>query len=282
MQKHVDFDSSNKVTIREYPLTKGLYWAHYTNGYDRLRYCNNKFHTLSMYYKGGIETHRTDMNSGFGGPGKFCLMPQDAESRWQLGTPQEFMHLYFDDDYLKKLALEVLDLDPRKVALPEQIFYENQLLEALYNHHMSNAFWSESKLLAAKQLTDTVLVTLLESLSLNHKPLQIKGGLAPKVLAKIIDYISVYFDKKVSLAQLASIAQLSEYHFCRMFKQSTAYTPQAYLTKIRLEHAERLIRQSQLSLAEIALQSGFSSQSHLGKQFKECFGITPAKYRKMV
>lgn len=280
VQKHVDFALSNKVTVRECKLNNGLQWAHYTNEYDRLRYCNESQHTLSMYFRGGIETFRTDANSGFGGPGKFCLLPKGAESCWQLGSSQEFIHLYFDDDYIKQLGTEVLDLDPRKIVLPEQIYCENNSLQALYDYQIQHVNWFGEEPLAIKQLTDTVLVALLQSLKLNSKTGVLKGGLAPKVLSQVIDYIHANFHQKLLLADLAMIAGLSEYHFCRMFKQSTAYTPQAYLTKIRVEYAQRLLKQSSHSLAEIALACGFNNQSHLGKQFKSEFGVTPAKYRK--
>ena len=282
MQKHVDFELSNKVTVRECRLVNGLQWSHYTNGYDRLRYCNKNTHTLSMYFKGGIETCRTDIDSGFGGPGKFCLMPKDSESRWQIGTPQEFVHLYFDDDYIKQLGLEVLDLDPRKVAMPEQIFCENPLLQALYTHHIQQVDWSGEQPMAVKQLTDTILFTLLETLKLKSPGKPLTGGLAPKILGLVLDYIQVNFASKILLADLATIAGLSEFHFCRMFKQSTAFTPQAYLTKVRLEHAQQLLKDRYLTLADIALQCGFNNQSHMGRQFKSQYGVTPAKYRKQM
>ena len=279
-QKHVDFDLSNKITVRECKPRKEIYWAHYTNAYDRLRYCNSRYHTLSMYFKGGFETHRTDIKSSFGGPGKFCLMPKESESRWQLGAAQEFMHLYFDDDYIKQLGLEILDLDPRNVNLPEQIFCENPLLQALFNHQMQHVNWFDVDDMSMQQLTDTVLVKLLEGLKLGAKGQALKGGLAPKVLSRVIDYIQTNFSNKITLSELATIAGQSDYHFCRMFKQSMAFTPQGYLTKVRCEHAKYLLKNTDFPLSEIALLCGFNNQSHLGRHFKAMFGITPAKFKK--
>jgi len=86
--------SSSKICLRQTSLTDALSWAHYQNENDHIYYVNDKQHTLSLYMSGGYDTHRTDVSSSYGAPGKFCLMPKDSESHWQLGQTQQFMHLY--------------------------------------------------------------------------------------------------------------------------------------------------------------------------------------------
>ncbi|NQZ93779.1 MAG: helix-turn-helix transcriptional regulator [Moritella sp.] len=274
--------STSKICLRQTSLTDALSWAHYQNEHDRLYYVNNKQHTLSLYMSGGYETHRTDVNSGFGAPGKFCLMPKDSESHWQLGQTQQFMHLYFSDDYLKQLALKVFDIDPRMLQLPELTFTNDAATEALFRHCMATSDWqSGDDHLAMEQVTNTILVSMLQNMGITKLTTAVKGGLSPKVAALVCDYMQANFHRQVYLAELADLAQLSEYHFCRMFKQSMAQTPQAYLLAVRIEQVKLRVCNGQVSMADIALQCGFANQSHMGRYFKKLVGISPRQYRNL-
>ncbi|WP_019614880.1 helix-turn-helix transcriptional regulator [Psychromonas ossibalaenae] len=278
--KDISFEQSSKVCFRQKSLNGGLAWAHYQNDHERLFYANDKQHTLSMYLSGGFETHRTDIRSGYGAPGRFCLMPKDSESHWQLGRPQQFMHLYFDDNYLKQLALKTFDIDPRRLSLPELTFAENSGLESMFRHQMVNSDWCDTNNhMLMEQVTNTILVTMLQNLGAAKFTDTVKGGLAPTVLAQVCDYIHTYSHRQIFLAELAAAAQLSEYHFCRMFKENMAQTPQEYITTVRIKQVKLLASTTRLSLADIALQCGFSNQSHMGRCFKKLLGITPKQYR---
>jgi AraC family transcriptional regulator len=275
--------SSSKICLRQMPLTDALSWAHYQNEHERLYYTNENQHTLSLYLSGGYQTHRTDMSSNFGAPGKFCLMPKQAESHWQLGQTQQFMHLYFNDDYLKQLALKVFDIDPRMLQLPELNFTSDPATEALFRHCMATSDWLNSaNHLAMEQVTNTILVSMLQNMGVAKLNSSVKGGLSPKVVSLVCDYMQANFHRQVYLAELAELAQLSEYHFCRMFKESLAQTPQAYLLSVRIEQVKLRINKMnpiQESLSEIALQCGFSNQSHMGRYFKKLVGVSPREYR---
>jgi len=275
--------SASKVCLRQTSLTESLSWAHYQNENERLYYVNDKQHTLSFYMSGGYDTHRTDVRSEFGAPGKFCLMPKDSESHWQLGQTQQFMHLYFTDDYLKQLALKVFAIDPRMLQLPELNFTDDAATEALFRHCMATKDWqSKNEHLALEQTTNTILISMLQNMGITKPLAPIKGGLSPKIVCLVCDYMQAYFQRQIYLAELAELAQLSEYHFCRMFKQSMAQTPQAYLLAIRIEHVKLKLCASRESITDIALQSGFANQSHMGRYFKKSVGISPRQYRKSI
>lgn len=274
--------STSKICLRQTSLTDSLSWAHYQNEHDRLYYVNDKQHTLSLYMSGGYETHRTDVRSGFGAPGKFCLMPKGAESHWQLGQRQQFMHLYFSDDYLKQLALKVFDIDPRMLQLPELTFTEDAPTQALFQHCMATSDWqSTDQHLAMEQVTNTILISMLQNMGGTKLACTVKGGLSPKTINLVRDYMQENFHRQIYLSELAALAQLSEYHFCRMFKQSLAQTPQAYLLAIRIEQVKLRLSCGQLSLAEVSLQCGFANQSHMGRYFKKLVGISPRQYRHL-
>ena len=220
--------STSKICLRQTSLTDSLSWAHYQNENDRLYFVNEKQHTLSMYISGGYETHRTDVKSGLGAPGKFCLMPKGSESHWQIGQKQQFMHLYFSDEHLKQLALKVFDIDPRMLQLPELTFTNDTSTEALFRHYVAKSDWQNNHL-AMEQVTNTILVSMLQNMNIAKFTGPVKGGLSPKTVTLVCDYMQANFHRQIYLAELAELAQLSEYHFCRMFKQSLAQTPVSYL-----------------------------------------------------
>ncbi|MGI2122913.1 helix-turn-helix transcriptional regulator [Shewanella baltica] len=279
--KYTSFDKSAKTCLRKQVITEDLSWAHYQNAGERLYYQNDTQHTLSMYLDGGYETHRTDIKADYGAPSKFCLMPQGCQSHWQLGQPQQFMHLYFSDEHLKKLAVRVFDKDPRQVRLPELTFVDNPRLEALFRHQVAGLNWHTSdNHLMMEQVTDTVLVTLLQSSGFNLSVGPIKGGLAPKVAKAIKEFIYCHSHRQIYLSELAEIAQLSEYHFCRMFKCQFAMTPQEYLLQVRIEKVKQSLSHSTQSLTDIALNNGFANQSHMGRYFKKLSGMSPGEYQK--
>jgi AraC-like DNA-binding protein len=113
-----------------------------------------------------------------------------------------------------------------------------------------------------------------------ERPASLIGGLTPRVLQRICNYIEEHLAENIELAMLANIAGLSKWHFAREFKQSAGTTPHFYLIQRRLERAQQLLAESDLSLTQIALRSGFSDQSHFSRRFRVHFGVPPHSFRR--
>ena len=106
------------------------------------------------------------------------------------------------------------------------------------------------------------------------------GGLTPRSLQRIRNYVEEHLAENIELTVLANIAGLSKWHFARAFKQSVGITPHLYLIHRRLEKAQQLLAETDLSLAQIALRSGFSDQSHFSRRFRILLGVTPTSFRR--
>jgi transcriptional regulator of acetoin/glycerol metabolism/AraC-like DNA-binding protein len=106
-----------------------------------------------------------------------------------------------------------------------------------------------------------------------------QGGLSPCALRRVQEYVEAHFSENTDLATLASIAELSKNHFAREFRRSVGITPHNYLTQKRVERAQHLLAHTNLSLAEISYDVGFSNQSHLTRHFHHLLGVTPGQFR---
>jgi transcriptional regulator GlxA family with amidase domain len=107
-----------------------------------------------------------------------------------------------------------------------------------------------------------------------------KGGLPPWHARRIKGHIEANLGDPILLEDLAAIVQVSVRHFCLAFKQSFGQSPHAYIVRQRIEKAQRLMLQTDDSLARIALDCGLADQAHLSKWFRRLTGVSPAVWRK--
>ena len=110
-------------------------------------------------------------------------------------------------------------------------------------------------------------------------PVLARGGLPPRALRRVRDYVMAHLAESISVEALAAIVGLSRFHFARAFKQSEGVTPHRFLLQCRVRRAQELLAATELPLAQIALAAGFSDQSHCSRRFRELVGLTPSKYR---
>jgi AraC family transcriptional regulator len=106
-----------------------------------------------------------------------------------------------------------------------------------------------------------------------------RGGLAPRRLRMVQDYIEANLSDEITLADLAEIAGLSMTHFCRAFHRSTGLASHQYMIRRRVERAKDLLARGQLPIAQIALAVGFGNQSHMTTHFRRVVGTTPWRFR---
>ncbi len=101
-----------------------------------------------------------------------------------------------------------------------------------------------------------------------------------QLIAKAVEHIHQHFDEPLRLPELAKLAKLSVYQLDQRIRRLFNITPGQYITKVRIEHACQLLRRSENSIVDIALDCGFGDQSAFSRQFKASVGMTPSQYRK--
>jgi AraC family transcriptional regulator len=138
-----------------------------------------------------------------------------------------------------------------------------------------------------RQYADSLAVGLAMQLMRRYSSLKDvhlgHGGMAPHRLRKAISLIDQHLSSeeegRIALRIVARDVGMSYFHFSRAFKQSMGMTPTNYISERRIEFAKELIKETNLPISEIALRSGFSSQSHFTTSFRKLAGITPRAFR---
>jgi AraC family transcriptional regulator len=105
-------------------------------------------------------------------------------------------------------------------------------------------------------------------------------SLGKRELARLTEFIEDHLDRTISLAELAAVVNVSRFHFSRLFKRSTGITAINFVEQCRIRRAQSLISETDLSLSEVALRTGFADQSHFTRRFHRHVGCTPAVFAR--
>ena len=111
-------------------------------------------------------------------------------------------------------------------------------------------------------------------------PTPLRGGLSARKQKLVVEFIDAHLAEKISLARLAKIAELSQYHFARVFKQTFGVPPHRYHMARRMERATYLLLQSTLPVTQIALRVGFRETSSFTRAYRRYAAVTPSECRR--
>jgi AraC family transcriptional regulator len=106
-----------------------------------------------------------------------------------------------------------------------------------------------------------------------------KGGMAPHVLRRVVEFMHANMDKQIGLKDLADCAGLSLSHFSFQFRESTKQSPHQYMLRLRIERSKELLADSRLSVLDVGLEVGFRNQQHFATVFRNSVGVPPSVYR---
>jgi AraC family transcriptional regulator len=217
-------------------------------------------------------------------PGEIAIIPAGVPShwRWHNDRPRETLHIYLHPQFVQKTAARC-DLNHGQLAIEPQLGVRDEQLSYLA---MSLFYELKEENVVGRLYADSVASVMAMQLVRRYSCLRdvriSKGGMAPHKLRRAIEYISDHLEKEdeISLAGVAEEVGMSYYHFSRAFKQSMGLSPINYITRQRMERAKRLLAETELPIAEIALKAGFSSQSHFTTSFRRLAGLTPSSFRR--
>lgn len=215
--------------------------------------------------------------------GDISVTPANIPASYRAEGEDHYFHVGVPTQFLQSVAQSTAELDPDRLELMTEFRVRDPQLEQtlllLRSELHKGGGWVGK--LYVESLANVLAVHLLRQYSTVRPRIALyEGGLGDRKILQISEYIHAHLDQPIKLADLADVAGMSQFHFSRMFKQSMGISPHQYLLQQRVEQAKRLLKGSKLAIAEIALQCGFNSQSHLSKHFREAIGMTPSDYRK--
>ncbi|MBB4211362.1 AraC family transcriptional regulator [Rhodothalassium salexigens DSM 2132] len=153
----------------------------------------------------------------------------------------------------------------------------SQVMLSLWEHGDALPGLSAKYLEHGANLIVARLVMMADDLAQPAKKPQTEAG---GRLDEVIAYIDANPGASLTLEELSRIAQCSPFHLARIFKQRAGQTVHQYVLERRIQRAKQLLVDPSLSIADIARETGFSSQSHLTAAFRRSVGSTPGAYRK--
>jgi AraC family transcriptional regulator len=107
-----------------------------------------------------------------------------------------------------------------------------------------------------------------------------QGALPPFIVARVQLFVIENLASPLHINELAESIHLSPFHFARAFKGATGETPHAFVTRMRMQQAEHLLRHGAQPLREIAFAVGYRTQAHFSGVFRTHAGITPGAFRR--
>jgi AraC family transcriptional regulator len=219
-------------------------------------------------------------------PGEIIIVPAGLPLHWSQreNAETQALHLYLHPNFLRTTA-ESIDFDYTQILIAPQFGIRDEHIR-----HIAMSLQCEMKEsnVIGRHYADSLAKVLAMQLVRRYsylKDLQTsRGGMAPRKLRRAIEFITENLDNEqtVALGAVAEAVKMSYFHFSRAFKQSTGVSPNTYMIEQRIDRAKKLLSETDLPIADIALRTGFASQSHFTTTFRKLVWTTPNAFREML
>lgn len=259
--------SRNALEMFLYPLQCGHFI--YEPGYRLVRESFDSF--LLMYIRKGSLRLETEGRVQDAGKGQLVLLDCYTRHAYYTDTGWDCLWCHFDGITARHWYRNIISRVGNVFSLPNPQPIVSKLT-SIYDTFDTGDTVREP--LLSKYLTDILTAILL------YAPSDEKTNAHISIAEKITAYISEHFTENLSVSQLASLAGLSDYHFIRIFKKQTGFTPHEYVLNTRMNMARYLLKNSELSVKDICFSTGFSCESVFCSAFKRMERMTPAQYRE--
>ena len=211
--------------------------------------------------------------------GDIAIIPTGIAHRCNWNTSAEFGILAVEPLLLKQIGRDLVDGD-RIELIPQFMNEQDELINGIFSTLKDEL---ESNKIGGSLLIDSLKTTLAIHLLRKYCTTKPKlssytDGLSKSKLKQVTEYINENLDGDLKVIKLAAIAQMSPYHFIRLFRKATGKTPHQYILEQRITKAQYLLQHGKISISETAAIVGFCDQSHLTKYFRRMTGVTPRQY----
>ncbi len=232
------------------------------------------------FIESGLQSFRHRRTKHLTPPGGLILLnPGDDHT----GEPVdkngfEYRALYPTEKHMKKVVLDLTEKDNSMPIFSKLRVDDPGIAKAVKELHIS--LINETSPIEREYNFLSVLAKLISDYT-EIRPKVFKIAREKSVVKKVSDYIHDNISEKITLTELSEYAGLSRYYLLRIFRNETGMPPHSYLESLRISKAKKLI-ETNLPLVQVAMELGFSDQSHFSNSFKRFTGITPRQYLNAV
>jgi AraC family transcriptional regulator len=218
--------------------------------------------------------------------GDFYLTQSETpyEMRWETsaGEPLRVMHLYLGLPIYQQAITEVFGAeDGERFRLADISGQRDETISGLMGMILKELTGAaEPSEMVVQGIAQALAVHLVRQYGRRDSAVPARRGALPAFkLQKVVRMMEAGLDQAFNLESLAAEAELSTFHFSRVFKQSTGSSPSDYFIQLKMAEARRLLRETEASIIQIALDLGYSSPSHFAQVFRRQVGVSPRDYR---
>lgn len=212
--------------------------------------------------------------------GQMFLLNPGLATTWEFSSPHHcvFLHIPFEQLAAAMEDIGCPGIEPH-FRLVQQAFDPTvgTLLRALLDETRQKEPGSQASFDALLRLLSIHLLRRYRA----DDCIEDRTYLAPARLQAALAFVEANLGKRISTTELSDAAELSPYHFARMFKLAVGQTPHQYVLARRIDQAKILLAKPR-PLVDIALEVGFPNQSYFGTVFRKLTGLTPRQYRAQV
>jgi AraC family transcriptional regulator len=212
-------------------------------------------------------------------PGQAVFCPRKEWHNISWDERISVLSVRMPDSALMEAARERLT-DRTLEIVPSQVVTDDRLTHLLFALDAERARgYSAGKLFV--DCIESALANILLTSFNTFAPRSIpgKGGMAPHVLRRVVEFMHANMDKQIGLKDLADCAGLSLSHFSFQFRASINQSPHQYMLRLRIERSMELLKDSRLSVLDVGLEVGFRNQQHFATVFRNSVGVPPSVYR---
>lgn len=210
-------------------------------------------------------------------------VPAKVDNKWRFDDDgAHCLHILLDNCFMARTALTACNFDPAYLQFRGSFQSRDSQLPRfaeLFYTEFSNG--GQNGPLYAESLATALAVYLLNSFaSVSVDGRASSRHLGKEDLRRTLALIHERYAENLSLQEMADNVALSPYHFARLFRNSMGCPPHQYVIRLRLDAARDLLStQPDTPISTIAHQLGFSDHTHLSRQFRARFAVTPSAYR---
>ncbi len=222
--------------------------------------------------------------------GDWFLSPAGGEPymlRWKSlsSEPLTTLHLHLNADLFFRSMQLVEKRDATHVQVHELTGFQDGLLTSMALSLQRELQQPASSAVVGRLYAETAAQMLAVHLLRHYTTSDViitgqRQKLSSRQLGFLTDFIHAHLNEGLTLEVLARQIGFSPYHFARLFRRSTGESPHQFVMRQRFEVAKRLLKETDIPVAHIALQLGFPQQSHFTHTFKRYTGTTPLNYRQ--